>query len=338
MSKLKQQIPSVYSLSAYLKDDNLLPIYYLFGEDQFTIDTAAKTIEKTLSKKVQSDFDRETIDSEKNQKVGSLIDLAYSFPFGGGSKVIFVKNFERFSDRKKFSEYVNNPAEFTYLIITHSGKITDLGREPYTSLQSKNFLFEARKLKGEELIQWLMKSAKKYNLKISYETAKVMVEVIGDEKGLIEMQMAKLSDYLEDGAEIDPEHIKHSIASTKEYSIFDLQDAIGSGQKKKSIEVALNLLDSGQEFVMILGMITKFIATLAKSLELSRQNIDIAVASKEAGVSFYYYKNCLKSKYLMNEKRLIKSARAIYNADVMLKTSAADEKTIMTMMITEMLT
>ncbi len=160
----------------------------------------------------------------------------------------------------------------------------------------------------------------------------------GDEKGLIEMQMAKLSDYLEDGAEIDPEHIKHSIASTKEYSIFDLQDAIGSGQKKKSIEVALNLLNSGQEFVMILGMITKFIATLAKSLELSRQNIDIAVASKEAGVSFYYYKNCLKSKYLMNEKRLLKSARAIYNADVMLKTSAADEKTIMTMMITEMLT
>ena len=337
MSKKRIQAPSIYSISSYLKAENFLPIYYLCGEDQFTIDAAAKTIEKALDVKVTSDFDKETVDPEKNQKIGTLIDLASAFPFGGESKVIIVKNFERYSDKKNFIEYIKRPAEFTHLVITHYGKVADFSREPFSSLIDGNYLFEARKLKGAELVQWVIKAVHKHKLKISGETAQIMVDIIGDEKGLIEMQLNKLVDYLDEGAEIDADFLKNSIASTKEFSIFDLQDSLGAGKKKNSIDIALNLLDSGMEIVAIMGMLSKFITTLAKSLELSRQNLQLVNASSEADVSMYYYKNCLKSKYLLNEKRLLQAARALLNADLSIKTSAYDTKTIMVILISEIL-
>jgi DNA polymerase III subunit delta len=337
MGKKRIQAPSIYSLSNYLKEENFLPVYFLCGEDQFTIDAAAKTIEKALNVKVTSDFDKETIDPEKNQKVGSLIDLASAFPFGGGSKVIVVKNFDRYSDKKNFTEYINRPAEFTHLIITHHGKVADFSREPFDSLIKNNFLFEARKLKGAELVKWVIKTVHKHKLKISGETAQIMVDIIGDEKGLIEMQINKLVDYLEEGSEIEASHLKNSITSTKEFSIFELQDSLGMGEKKKSINIAIHLLDSGMEIVAILGMLSKFITTLAKSLELSRQNLQLANASSEAGVSMYYYKNCIKSRYLLNEKRLLQASRALLSADLSLKTSAYDAKTIMVILISEIL-
>lgn len=100
MSNYRQKAPSIYTLSSYLKEENTLPIYFFFGEDQFTIDSAVKTVEKALEGKVLSEFDREVVNPEKNQKMSDLIDLVSAFPFGGGKKLITVKNFEKFADKK----------------------------------------------------------------------------------------------------------------------------------------------------------------------------------------------------------------------------------------------
>lgn len=337
MSNYRQKAPSIYTLANFLKEDNFLPIYFFFGEDQYTIDSAVKTVEKALEPKVLSEFDREVVNPEKNQKMSELIDLVSSFPFGGGKKLVSVKNFEKFSDQKSFIGYAKNPADFAHLIISYSGTVRDLGKEPFSTMLSNNYLFEARQLKGPELVNWVSKTAKRHKLDMSYEVAQMMVDVVGIEKGLIGMQIEKLSDYLGEDGIVKEEHIKNSVSSTKEFSIFDLQDALGAGNKVKSIDVAINLLDSGQEITAIIGMITKFITTLAKSLELTRANTHIKSAASEAGVSEYYYKNCLKSRFLLNEKRLLNASRALYNADLKLKTSAGDTKTVMLMMISEML-
>ncbi len=65
----RPQIESIYNLPRYLKDDSLLPIYFLFGEDSFTINNAVKTIEKKIAPLVESDFDFETLTISKESSV-----------------------------------------------------------------------------------------------------------------------------------------------------------------------------------------------------------------------------------------------------------------------------
>ena len=267
MNKARVKAPSIYSLSSYLKEDNLLPIYFFFGEDQFAIDGAVKTVEKTLLKKVESDFDREVINVDKKNSVAEILDLVSAFPFGGGSKVITLKNFEKLNEKKKFAEYINDPADFAHLVITYSGKITSFAQEPFTALFEKGFMFEARKLTGRELVQWAVKTANRNKLSLTSEVAQVLVDVVGDDKGILEMQLNKFSDYLEEGSAIEVEHIKNSVSVTKENSIFELQDALGVGNKNRAIDVAMNLLKSGNDLNAIIGMLSKYITILAKSLE-----------------------------------------------------------------------
>ena len=293
-------------------------------------------MEKAAEPFLASDFDREVVNADKTTNIAQIVDLASAFPFGSGKKLIVVKSFEKINDRKEIASYINNPAEFTILVLVNYGKVSDAGREPYASMLKKNYLFEARKLKGPELIRWITAQAKKMKIGLSADNAEALMEMVGEDKALIEMQLRKFADYLGEGGEVTFELIKNLSSSTKEFTIFDLQEALGRGDKAKSVDIAFNLLDSGQEIIFILTMLTKFITTISQSLELQRSGVQDNEAAKQAGASYYYYINCKKAKYFMSDKRLLNASRALYKADLSVKTSAADPKTILLILFSEM--
>jgi DNA polymerase-3 subunit delta len=333
----KKELPSINELSKYLTGDKLLPVFFLCGEDGFSIDAAVEAIQKAADPLIQSDFDREIINAEKSQNISQILDLAYSFPFGGCKKIIIVKNFERLNDKKELSSYINNPPEFTILVITYPEKLKDASREPYSLLLEKKYLFEARNETGNELVGWVLRKTKKLKFDLSEDNARALIEIVGEEKSLLDMQLQKLSDYAVDKKEISFEDIQKLSSNTKQYSIFDLQDALGKGDKSKSLEIAFNLLDSGQEIIVIINMLSKFILTLAQITEMVRSNINDNEAAKLMGVSWYYYINCKKAGYFMKDERLLNSSRALLQADLAVKTSASEPKTIIISLISEMM-
>jgi DNA polymerase III subunit delta len=332
----KEKIPFITDISKYLSKEKFLPVYFLCGEDQYTIDLAIETIEKAVAPFVLSDFDKEIINAEKSQSLSQILDLAFSFPFGGGKKLVIVKNFEKFNDKKELSNYISNTPEFTVLVLTQSGKISELSREPYSTLFSKRLLFEARVATGEELYDWVVKKAKKLGMNFTNENAQSLAEIVGEDKSLLEMQLEKFVDYLRDKKEISFEDIKKISSPTKEFSIFDLQDAVGKGNKSKALEVAYNLLDAGVEIIVIINMLAKFVLTVAQITELGRMNISDNEAAKLAGVSWGYYINCKKASFLMSDQRLLNASRALMNADMNTKTTSADQRTVLLVLIAEM--
>ena len=328
---------SIYNLGSTISKGSLQPIYFLFGEDSFTISNTIKEISKVADEFVASEFDKQTINATKETKISAIIDEASAFPFGGQKKLFLVKNFENVNDKKQLSTYVEDPAEFTILIISQAGKKLDISRDPFKALARKGFLFEAHELKGSELINWTVRECKKLGLIISPDNAWSLIDLIGESKALVEMNLLKFSNYLEKGQEITPETIDKLTSLTKEYNIFNLQDAVGVGNKSKSIEIAYNLISNGNDAIYIVTMLSKFVNTIARSLELSQKRLSEYNASKEANVSYYYYKNCLKANYLRNHERLYNASGALLWADKTIKTTSMDSKTIVTILITRIL-
>jgi len=333
----KKELPSITEIAKFLSKESLLPIYFLCGEDQYTIDLAAETLEKAVMPYLLSDFDKEILTADKNLNLIQVLDLAYSFPFGGGKKLIILKNFEKIGDKKELSSYVDSPPEFTVLIIIQSGKVLDISKEPYSKLLEKKELFEARIATGEELVDWVVKKTKKLGINFSQDNAKALIEIVGEDKSLLEMQFQKIIDYMKGKNEISYEDIKKISSPTKEFSIFDLQDSLGKGDRSRAVEVAYNLLDAGVEIVFIINMLAKFILTVAQITDLVRSRVNDNEAVKLVGVSWGYYFNCKKAKYLMSDERLLNASRALLNADLAIKTTATDQRTVLLMLVCEIL-
>ena len=323
---------SIYNVQKYLGDDSLLPIYFLFGEDSFTINNAIKAIEKKIAPLVVSDFDSEQIQLSKDSTISQFVDLAYSFPFGDGKKLIVVKGFEELREVNSFSDYVKDPAEFTTIIVAQYSSKAPLNQEPYKSLFANKYIFEARELEEYELIDWMFKKAKIQKIKLTKESGELLIEMVGNNKAILEMQLNKIVSFTNNEEEITPEIIHKLAEITKEYSIYDLQNAIGSGNKSKALEYAYNILVSQNDISKIFGMLTNYITTLTKVLEFLK--LPESEGKKEFGNRFYYLK---KTSYMLKEKRLENAAKALLEADIRLKSSNIDNKTNITILISEIM-
>ncbi len=335
MYRNKENTASIYSLISDLSKSDIKPIYFLFGEDHFTINSAIKAIEQKASQFISSDFDKEIIDVDKKESITNLVDRALTFPFGSGKKLLIVKNFENFANKKQFNSYIINPSESTILVIANYGSISNLSSEPYKHLAEKNFLFEAKELKGIELENWVKKRCSQLEIEVSSENVKMLIEIIGEDKSLLEMQFQKMKSFLNNKKEITAEEIKNISSATKEYSIFDLLNSIGKGNKSNSLKVMFNLLDTGKDLIFIISMLTKYFTVISQSFELKQRGLNDAEASQAIGISKYYYINCKNAAYFNNEQKIYKAFKALFNADFALKTSGIEEKTLATILLSE---
>ncbi len=330
-------IESIYNLQKYVSKTKHMPIYFFFGEDDFTINNAIKTLTDLLNPLVASDFDTEVIKATKEISAGGIIDLASAFPFGDGKKVITVKNFENVQDKKSLASFVNNPTEFTILIISQIQKKIELNKEPYLSLKKHNFLFEAKELKGAELKNWLVRKAKHLGFILGESEGSAMIDLIGDNKALLENHLQKFSDFLGENKEITLEVIEKLTTKTKEYTIFNMQDALSRGDKAEALKVGYWLINNGTEMVYIISMLTRYISTLSKVVELNRHNMSEFEAAKLAGVSPFYYKKCRLARYMLNEYRLLRATRALLESDIAIKSTSIDQKSALTVLISKIL-
>lgn len=328
--------PSILEALKEIKKGKLIPIYYLFGEDAYNIAYTLKAIQKNVLPLLSSDFDKETFYGD-NVTINQVLDLASTFPFGSGKKLIVVKEAERIKDKKPLKDYSLAPTDFAILVFVHNGTITNLKSEPFKTLLDQKFLFEAKELKGGHLNNWLINYCESKGKSLSEENAQVLVDMVGENRNLLEMQIEKLITYEGKKKSIAIEAIQQVSSSLKQNTIFDLQNAIGVKDRSKALEIAHNLLNNGAEPVFIVAMLTRYFTAVAKISELRAKKIPDATAARTIGVHHFFYPGYLKARDLYSDKNLIEVFRALLKADVSIKTTSIGNKEIITLLIAEIL-
>jgi len=332
----KTKAPSILEAIPGIKKGNFNPVYYFFGEDSYNLSNTLHKLEEAFKPFLSSEFDKETIYSE-NRSLDEILNLASSFPFGSEKKIMIVREAEKFKDKKALKDYALSPAEFTVLAFFHNGAITNLNSEPFKTLYANGFLYEAKELKGKHLILWLINEAKEKGKTLSEENAQVMVDIVGENRSMLEDQLEKICIFLNQQKEITIETIQQVSSDLKQFNIFDLQNAIGLKDKAKSLTVANNLIDNGAEPTFIITMLTRYFTGLSKITELRSKNIPDRDAARVVGTHPYFYPGYVRARNLFSDKKLVEVFRSLLKADVSVKTTASDDKTIITILIAEIL-
>jgi DNA polymerase-3 subunit delta len=332
----KSKAPSILEVLPEIKKKKFKPLYYFFGEDSYNLSTTLSTLESSFTPMLQSDFDKEIIYSE-DKSVGDILGHASSFPFGSERKLIIVKEAEKLKDKKPLKDYADSPVDFTVIAFFHNGFIANLNSEPFKTLDTKGFLYEAKELKGKHLISWLVHEAEEKGKIFPDENAQLMVDIVGENRSILEVQLEKICIFLNNKKEITIETIQQISSELKQFNIFDLQNAIGLKDKTKSLSVANNLLDNGAEPTFIISMLTRYFTGLAKVTELRSKNIPDRDAARIVGTHPYFYPDYVKARTLYSDTKLVEVFRSLLKADVSIKTTSTDDKTLITLLITEIL-
>lgn len=269
-----------------------MELYVFYGEEDFLREyNANKIINSCNLTNPSMNFVK--LDDET---ISKLPDNCEQMPFCDEKKVILVKNSGLFTSGKKVSasvsdkvvEYLLNLPD--YAVVVFNEESVDKRLTPYKKL-SKVGKFEEEKYRGAvDLANWICSGMKKCGAEIDIEDAKYLAECSGPSMSYLHSEIKKLAVLNKEGEKITKQLIDDVCIKSMQGIIFDLTDAIGNKDKKKSLVLINELILKKEAEQFILIMLYKHF----RNLFLLRAATDEGRASAdELGINPYVYRKLL---------------------------------------------
>ena len=233
------------------------PVYFLMGEETFYIDKISNYISKKVLSKEEKEFNQTTLYG-KDIDVATIVSEAKQFPFGSTYRVVIVKEAQDIRSIDKLDSYLDNPSPSTILVICYKYKKVDKRKSFWKNLSKKAILFEGKKLYDNQVPSWIKDFVKENGFSIDDKSCRILSEYLGNDLSKISNEISKLILNLNKGASINPTIIEKNIGISKDYNIFELQNALGVKDILKSNRIIKHFSENPKNHPFVLTISSLF--------------------------------------------------------------------------------
>lgn len=202
------------------------PIYFLMGEETYFIDKISDYISDNVLTDAEKGFNQ-TILYGKDTEPHNIIANARRFPMMSNHQVIVVREAQNIKKIEDLESYAKNPLNSTILVINYKYKTIDKRKTFAKLIDQKGVLFEAKKIYDNQLPAWIISYLKNQNYTIAPQAAAMLSEYLGADLSKVANELDKLIISLPAGTQITPDHIEKNIGISKEFNVYELQNALG---------------------------------------------------------------------------------------------------------------
>jgi len=226
-----------------LKQKKFRPVYFLCGEEPYFIDAISDYIEKYALADDEKDFNQ-TITYGQDTDTANIIANAKRFPMMSDKQVVIVKEAQNVKDLTGNEEkaahllaYIQNPQPSTILVFCYKNKTIDKRTALAKALDKHAALMFSEKVKDWKLAEWITAYIAVQNYRITPKAAILVSEFLGADLSKIANEFDKLFINVPPGQMIDEAVIEKYIGVSKEYNIFELNNALGKRESLKAYKI-----------------------------------------------------------------------------------------------------
>jgi len=209
------------------------PVYLLHGEEPYFIDAITDLIESTVLTDSEKEFNQ-TVIYGRDSDPGKIIDLAKRFPMMANYQVVIVKEAQDIDKIENLQPYMEKPTPTTILVLAHKYKKIDSRKSFAKSIDKAGVLFESSRIYENKVPAWINSQVQSQGYSIRPEACQMLAEYLGNDLSRISNELEKLVINLPEGTAIDSALIERNIGISKDYNIFELQNALGSRDVTKA--------------------------------------------------------------------------------------------------------
>lgn len=293
------------------------PIYFLMGDEGFFIDEIMNLLEKSILSPEEKAFNQLVLYG-KDVSVEEVIGAARRYPMMSPYQVVIVKEAQHINNIEQLSIYADNPMQTTVLIVCYRGKTLD-GRKGLAKKLLKSFvLFTAKKLYDNQVPQWIEKQLKAKSYTISPKASFMLTEYLGANLGKISNEISKLQLILPKGTNILPIHIQENIGISKDYNVFELQNALGERNINKVLKIVhyFEANPKDNPLAMIIPLLYGFFSKILLLHYLSKEQTNDSLLASRIGVNRYFIKDYRIAMNSYTIRQTVKSIAVLRNYDM----------------------
>lgn len=300
------------------------PIYFLSGEEAFYIDQISDYIENNVLDETDREFNQNIVYG-KDVDLVNILGMAKQFPMMSEHQVVIVKEAQNLKELNKsaggddegasskvsgsaasqqFLNYIANPQPTTILVFCYKYKTIDKRSAIAKSLQKNAVYFESPKIYDNQVPEWITNHVKELKYTISPKATFLMSEFLGNDLSKISNEIQKLVISLKPGEEISTELIQNNIGISKDYNVFELQDALAKKDILKANRIILYFAANEKEhpLVMTVSSLYGYFSKILKFHFLPDKSKFAAAAA--LGVNPYFVDGYAKAALIYNTSKL----------------------------------
>jgi len=214
---------------------NFKPVYWLEGEEPYYIDMLVNYAEHQILNESEASFNL-TVFYGRDADWTAIINACRRYPMFAERQVVVLKEAQHMKDIEKLVPYIENPLPSTVFVVGYKEKKLD-GRGTFSKLVKKGGYLLSEKIKDYQLTEWTSQMIQQMGLSINQKALLVLADHIGNDLSRLQNEIDKLAVNLQGRKNITEEDIEKYIGISKEFNVFELQEAIATRNLSKAIRI-----------------------------------------------------------------------------------------------------
>ena len=189
-----------------------------------------------------------------------LIADAETQPFMADRRLVIVRDYPALTGRaeadEKLLSWLPSVPETTILLFYCTGK-PDGRKKLYAAVKKLGGIVTFAPLRGAELVRFVTDAFKEAGKECDARTAEYLIFTVGDDAGLLKTEIRKLASYAGERPVIVASDVSALATPSTECTVFQMVDAVVTGQKSRALTLLRNQLLSGTDRMAILAMLLR---------------------------------------------------------------------------------
>ncbi|AMV39767.1 DNA polymerase III subunit delta [Planctomyces sp. SH-PL62] len=259
------------------------PLYVVFGDDPYL---RREAIKRAIGVELSDDDDEMGVARFEgaSAKLADVVDELRTLPFFSKRRVVLVEEADPFVSayRKELEAYVEAPSSSGSLILavrSWPGN-TRLAK----SAAKAGMAIDCSSPPEADLLRWLPGCASKAQSKLGPDAAKLLLELVGPELGILTAEVDKLAIATAHVGEIRREDVAKFVEAGRIEEVWDVVNAATEGRGDVAARLLDDLIAKGEHPVKLLAQMTSSLMRLHHAGRLRAARLSVAEACEIAGI------------------------------------------------------
>lgn len=299
----------------------LKPAYLILGDDQPKVETALRRLRERIVRESGSELNVTEFNAA-TERAAVVVNAANTLAFLGGTRLVLVKEVGVWpkADKEIVAAYLASPAPDACLcLVAESLPGGDLLR---VAMERHGEVLEYRAPREADLPRWLQAEAARLGARLGTREAALLVRRCGPNQSILLRELEKLSLYA--GREvISEEDITLLTIPAEEARIFDLVDALASGEGLTAFRTAGDLLAAGEDVNLLFSRILRHFQQLARVAALREEGWSRDAVQSELKLKAYPARKLWEQAALLGAEGVARRLAVLADVDAKLKGQGA---------------
>ena len=310
--------------------------YLLYGEEELLVEEALDAVLDASLAGEERQFNLDVLRAGE-MDIREILSICTAFPMMAERRVVVLRDTEKLSARELelLAGYLEHPSPSTCLVLIAAK--ADMRKKPFHSFRKTFPVLECKPLYEDQAARWVESRVRSAGKTITEDAIRLLVAYVGTSLRALDGELAKLVLFVGVRSEIRADDVGAVVGVSREFSIFELQRALGAGDAPGAVSLLERLLDGGESPAFLLVMLTSYFVALWKVQELRRKDAPRAAIAAEIRVNPYFLNEYITGSQRYSGRQIEEALCRLADADAALKGTQAEARQILHTLLARLL-